>query len=82
MAAGHLCHGEEGIRDVREEGVQVEVLPTPRLLFLIPQQHGHHIAEKLVAPFLCWLPDILILHEMERRSQVGTSCGSSPCLAP
>lgn len=82
VAAGHLCHGEEGIRDVREEGVQVEVLPTPRLLFLIPQQHGHHIAEKLVAPFLCWLPDILILHEMERRSQVGTSCASSPCLAP
>lgn len=75
VGAGCLCHGEEGVRNIRKEGVQVEVLPTPWLLFLIPKQHGHHVAEELVAPFLCWPPDILILCEMEQRSQGGTSLG-------
>lgn len=71
VGAGCLRHGEEGIGDVREEGVQVKVLPTPWLLFLITKQHGHHIAEKLVAPFLRWPPDILILHEMEAKEPGG-----------
>lgn len=82
MGTGRLCHGEEGVRDVREEGIQVKVLPTPWLLFLIPKQHGHHVAEELVAPFLHWLPEIFILHEMERRSRVGRVHGWLPSCAP
>lgn len=75
MVAGHLCHGEEGVRYVREEGVQIKMLPAPALLLLIPKQHGHYIAEELVAPFLCWPPGILILHEVEQRNQADAFSG-------
>lgn len=82
MGAGHLCHGEEGVRYVREEGVQIEMLPAPTVFLLIPKQHGHYVAEELVAPFLRWPPDILILHEVEQRSRVDAFHGWGPCLAP
>jgi len=77
VGAGYLCHGEEGVRDVREECVQVKVLPTPQLLLLVPQKHGHHVAEELVAPFLCWSPGILVLHEVVQRSQWALLAGSA-----
>lgn len=58
------------------------MLSAPAFLLLIPKQHGHYVAEELVAPFLRWPPDILILHEVEQRSPVDTFHGQGPCLAP
>lgn len=62
-----LCHGEERIRDVGQEAIEIQKLAPTRLLLWAPQQHGHHAGEELLAPSLRRLPPPFRLGRQSRQ---------------